>query len=131
MMEAMQTAPIILYGISNCDTVKRARQWLTAQQMDYRFHDFKSQGVPADHLDRWLSALGWEALLNRSGLTWRGLDDAVKASVKSVATARAVVLAHSSLIKRPVVEWGGAGDDALSVGFKEAAWSGRAHPSRR
>ena len=131
MMGTMQTEPIILYGISNCDTVKRARQWLTARRLDYRFHDFKSQGVPADQLDRWLSALGWEALVNRSGLTWRGLDDAVKASVNGIATARAAVLAHPSLIKRPVVEWGGGDDDALSVGFKEAAWSGRAHPSRR
>ena len=63
-----------LYGISNCDTVKKARAWLTAQRVDYTFHDFKKQGVPKDRLAAWCKAAGWEKLLNRHGTTWRKLD---------------------------------------------------------
>jgi Spx/MgsR family transcriptional regulator len=110
---------ITLYGIPNCDTVKRARAWLTAQGREHTFHDFKRQGVPADRLDAWLAAQGWERLVNRQGTTWRKLDDPVKQAVVDAATARALMLAHASVIKRPVVEWGAG---AVTVGFDEAAW---------
>jgi Spx/MgsR family transcriptional regulator len=104
----------ILYGIPNCDTVKRARAWLEDRGIEHSFHDFKKDGVPAERMDRWIATLGWEALLNRQGTTWRKLDDASKAAVTSAPAARAVMMAHSSLIRRPVVEWP-SGD--ITIGF--------------
>ena len=101
----MTTPAPVLYGITNCDVVKRARAWLEDRGFDYRFHDFKRAGVPAASLDRWMASLGWEALLNRQGTTWRKLDDAAKTAVVDAASARSAMLAHSSLIRRPVVEW--------------------------
>ena len=97
-----------------CDTVKKARTWLTAHGVDYQFHDFKKLGVPEAPLDTWLHAKGWETLVNRKGTTWRALDDAAKAGVTDTASARALVLAHPSLIKRPVVQWA---DGGVTVGF--------------
>lgn len=114
---------ITLYGIPNCDTVKRARAWLTAQGREHAFHDFKRQGVPADRLDAWMAAQGWERLVNRQGTTWRKLDELVKQSVVDAASARALLLAQASVIKRPVVEWG---DGSVTVGFDEAAWAAKA-----
>jgi len=112
-----------LYGIPNCDTVKRARSWLDTQGIAYRFHDFKKEGVPEAELDRWLEAPGWEALVNRRGTTWRKLDEATRASVTDAATARAVLIAHPSLIKRPVVAWQSTRD--VTTGFDAQAWSAR------
>lgn len=109
-----------VFGIPNCDTVKKARAWLTAQGIEHRFHDFKKQGVPTDALDRWLQAAGWEVLVNRKGTTWRGLDESVRAGVVDAGSARALLLAHASVIKRPVVEWA---DGRITVGFDPAAWS--------
>ncbi len=97
---------IIVYGIPNCDTVKKARAWLSQQGIEHRFHDFRKEGVPETHLDRWISELGWEKLVNRSGTTWRKLDAAVQAGVKDAASARKVMLENVSVIRRPVVEWG-------------------------
>lgn len=106
-----------LYGIPNCDTVKRARAWLTAQGVAYTFHDFKKAGVPADRLDAWMLAAGWERLVNRQGLMWKKLPEAERAKVVDAASARALMLATPSVIKRPVVEWAGG---AITVGFDEA-----------
>jgi len=103
-----------LYGIPNCDTVKKARTWLTDHGVDYTFHDFKKQGVPQPQIDTWLAAVGWETLINRKGTAWRGLDDATKAAVVDAASARAVALASPSVIKRPVVQWA---DGTITVGF--------------
>jgi Spx/MgsR family transcriptional regulator len=103
-----------LYGIPNCDTVKKARTWLTDHGVDYTFHDFKKQGVPQPQIDTWLAAVDWETLINRKGTAWRGLDDATKAAVVDAASARAVALASPSVIKRPVVQWA---DGAITVGF--------------
>lgn len=114
-----------LYGIQNCDTVKRARAWLDEHGVAYRFHDFKKDGVPEAGLDRWLQAPGWEALVNRRGTTWRRLDDATRAAVVDAASARAVLLAHPSLIKRPVVDWGSPAG-GVTTGFDAAAWGGYA-----
>ncbi|HEV7913737.1 MAG TPA: ArsC family reductase [Albitalea sp.] len=94
-----------LYGISNCDTVKRARAWLEDRGIEHSFHDYKKSGVPAERMDRWIAALGWEALLNRQGTTWRKLDDRSKAAVTDAASARNAMVGHSSLIRRPVIEW--------------------------
>jgi Spx/MgsR family transcriptional regulator len=110
---------ITLYGIPNCDTVKRARAWLAEQGVDHAFHDFKKAGVPEAGLDAWLAAAGWERLLNRKGTAWRALPDALKAGVADAASARAVMLQHASTIKRPVVDWGGG---RITVGFDADAW---------
>lgn len=107
-------ATLTLYGIPNCDTVKKARAWLTERGVAVTFHDFKKQGVPETALDIWLAQVGWETLLNRSGTTWRKLDDATKAAVTDTASARALMLAQASVIKRPVVQWP---DGGVSVGF--------------
>ena len=112
----------ILYGIPNCDTVKRARDWLTGQGVAYEFHDFKKQGVPADHLAAWVQAAGWERVLNRKGTTWRKLPEAQQASVVDAATAQAVMRGQASVIKRPVVEWD---DGRITVGFDPVDWQAR------
>jgi Spx/MgsR family transcriptional regulator len=111
-----------LYGISNCDTVKKARAHLAAAGTTCSFHDFKKQGVPEAELDRWIAVLGWERLLNRQGTTWRKLDEATRLGVADAAAARRVMLAQPSVIRRPVVEWS---DGGLTVGFDPAAWSAR------
>jgi len=103
-----------LYGIANCDTVKKARAWLTEHGMDYRFHDFKKQGVPEQLLPGWLAAASWQTLVNRKGTTWRKLDEATRLAVVDDASATTLMLAQPSVIKRPVVVWG---DGAVSVGF--------------
>lgn len=111
-----------LYGIPNCDTVKKARTWLAAHGLAYEFHDFKKQGVPEAALDRWLAAAGWEILVNRKGTTWRGLDDGIRAGVQDAASARSLMLTQASVIKRPVVEWD---DGTVTVGFSAEEWSRR------
>jgi Spx/MgsR family transcriptional regulator len=111
-----------LYGIPNCDTVKRARAWLAEHGHAAVFHDFKKAGVPSDRLDAWLAAVGWELLLNRKGTMWRKLDEADRVAVTDAPSARALMLAQPSVIKRPVVEWD---DGRITVGFNEATWSGR------
>jgi Spx/MgsR family transcriptional regulator len=96
---------IQLYGIPNCDTVKRARAWLAERGLEVAFHDFKKQGVPAELLPEWLAAFGRDKLVNRAGTTWRKLDDAAKAAVVDEASAMALMLTEPSVIKRPVVRW--------------------------
>ncbi len=111
----------ILYGIPNCDTVKKARAWLAEHGQDHSFHDFKKQGVPPEQLARWVNAAGWEKLLNRQGTTWRKLDAATQAAVVDAKSAHAVMLANPSAIKRPVVDWG----SDITVGFDAADWEAR------
>lgn len=117
------SSPPILYGIPNCDSVKRARAWLEDRGIEHSFHDFKKHGLPPDRLDQWIKKLGWEALLNRQGTTWRKLDDTEKSKVTDSHSAREVMLSHSSLIKRPVVEWP---DGTVTVGFTTEMF--KAHP---
>jgi arsenate reductase (glutaredoxin) len=117
---------ITLFGIPNCDTVKKARAWLTAQGMDYQFHDFKKQGVPTEHLNAWINAVGWEKLLNRQGTTWRKLDAATQATATDAESAAKLLILNVSLIKRPVVEWSNETSKTdISVGFDINAWSNR------
>jgi len=118
----MTSMTITLYGISNCDTVKKARAWLQAQGRETQFHDFKKAGVPVDRLDAWVHAVGWERLVNRKGTTWRQLDPSLQASVVDAASAKRLMLAQASVIKRPVVEWA---DGAITVGFSEPDWAAR------
>ncbi|HRI18401.1 MAG TPA: ArsC family reductase [Burkholderiaceae bacterium] len=105
---------LVLYGIANCDTVKKARAWFTAQGCEYEFHDFKRAGLPEALLDDWIAALGVPVLVNRRGTTWRRLDDAQRAAADDPSQARALLLAQPSLVKRPVMRWP---DGSLSVGF--------------
>ncbi len=113
---------LTVYGIPNCDSVKRARAWLTGHGLDAAFHDFKQAGVPADALDAWIAALGWDRLLNRQGTTWRKLDDATRAAVVDAASARALMLAQASVVKRPVVAWP---DGGFTVGFDAQVFTDR------
>ena len=85
-----------LYGIPNCDTVRRARAWLEGRGVEAPFHDFRKQGLPAARLDAWLAAAGWERVVNRQGTTWKKLDDAARAAVVDAASARALLLTDSS-----------------------------------
>jgi arsenate reductase len=114
--------PATLYGIPNCDTVKKARAWLAGRGVAYAFHDFKKGGVPQERLDAWLRAAGWERLLNRQGSTWRKLDADTQLRSGNESGARALMLAQPSVIKRPVVEWP---DGAVTVGFDPAGWEQR------
>lgn len=102
-------------GLKNCDTCRAALAWLAGNGVASEMHDFRRDGLDLARLDRWIGAVGWEALLNRRGTTWRGLADADKADVDE-AKARALMLAHPALIKRPVFECG----ERVAVGFKDA-----------
>jgi arsenate reductase (glutaredoxin) len=107
-----------LYGIPNCDTVKKARAWLDARGLAYRFHDYKKEGADPERLAAWCEAKGWEVLLNRSGTTFRKLPEAEREGLDQ-ARAIALMTANPSTIRRPVVEHAGG----LLIGFKEAEWA--------
>jgi arsenate reductase (glutaredoxin) len=111
-----------LYGIPNCDSVKQARAWFNGQGLACAFHDFKKNGVPEERLDVWLKTLGLDAVVNRKGTTWRKLDEAQRAAITEVASARALILQQPSVVKRPVVEWG---DGRITVGFDEKLFAMR------
>jgi len=106
-----------LYGIPNCDTVKKARAWLSARGIEYQFHDFKKQGVSAELLSDWLRQIGWQKLLKKTGPTWGKLPDEVKAAIDNDAAALALMLEKPNIIKRPVLLRDGK---ILATGFKEA-----------
>lgn len=118
----MNTSKLTVYGIPNCDSVKKARSWLYELGMTYEFHDFKKQGVPADLLPEWLASAGWQTLVNRKGTTWRKLDEVTRLAVVDDASAIALMLANASVIKRPVVMWG---DGVISVGFDVEVFAAR------
>lgn len=109
---------VALYGIPNCDTVKKARTWLDSKGIDHAFHDYKKQGADADKLTAWVAEAGWEKVLNRAGTTFKKLPEADKADLDA-ARAVQVMEANPSCIKRPVVEHPGG----LLVGFREAEWA--------
>lgn len=110
---------LTLYGIPNCDTVKKARAWLDEHRVNYTFHNYKKDGIDRTKLDRWCDALGWERILNRAGTSFRKLPDADKEGVDRVK-AIALMIANPSLIKRPVVE----GPGVLLVGFRPEEFAG-------
>lgn len=111
---------LTLYGIPNCDTVKKARRWLDAAGVAHDFHDFRKDGLDAARLQGWIDALGWEKLLNKSGTTFRKLPDAQKQALDA-ASAKALMLDQPAMIRRPVVE----ADGAISVGFSPDDWQAR------
>ena len=94
---------ITLYGIPNCDTVKKARTWLDQAGLSYQFHDFKKAGLDKTTVSAWLKEVPWEILVNKKGTTWRGLPDATKASVIDATSANVLMLENTSVIKRPVL----------------------------
>ena len=108
---------IVMFGIPNCDTVKKARGWLDARGAAYTFHDYKKAGVDEASLRRWVAALGWETVLNRAGTTFRKLPDADRIDLDA-EKAIALMLAQPSMIKRPILE----GDGVLLAGFKAETW---------
>lgn len=110
---------LTMFGIKNCDTVKKARAWLDERGLDYAFHDYKASGIDRPRLERWVAAVGWEKLLNRAGTTFRKLDEGDKVDLEA-DKAMALMLAQPSMIKRPVVEHAGG----LLVGFAPAEWGG-------
>jgi Spx/MgsR family transcriptional regulator len=109
---------LTLYGIPNCDTVKKARDWLDGQGIAYTFHDYKKQGADPARIAEWVGQAGWERVLNRAGTTFRKLPDADKQGLDG-ARAAALMAANPSCIKRPIVEHPGG----LLVGFKPDEWS--------
>ena len=104
---------ITLYGIPNCDTVKKARNWLTDKNIDFQFHNFKKDGLDSILLDVWFKDIGWETLLNKRGTTWRKLDEKTKNNIDE-PTAKGIMLDNPSIIKRPVLDTG----SSKHVGFK-------------
>jgi arsenate reductase (glutaredoxin) len=109
-----------LYGIPNCNTVKKARDWLAARNIAVEFHDFKKQGIIAADLSLWLSQIPHEILINRAGLTWRGLDQQTKNGITDNAAAIALMQAKTSVIKRPVLVKDGT---VLCLGFDETRYA--------
>lgn len=109
---------VTLYGIPNCDTVKKARTWLDSNSVAYTFHDFKKAGLTQALVDGWLKQLEWEVLVNRKGTTWRGLTDERKAAVTDAMSAATLMLESPSVIKRPVLDR----DGAMHVGFSDAGY---------
>jgi arsenate reductase len=118
--------PITIYGIKNCDAMKKARGWLDSHGVTYHFHDYKTEGIANDTLKRWSDELGWEVLLNRAGTTFRKLPDGDREGLTE-KKALALMLAQPSMIKRPVLDLGGK----LLVGFKPELYAKEVTPSGR
>lgn len=109
---------VTMYGIPNCDTIKKARKWLEAHQIEYRFHDYRKEGLDKSQLEAWAAELGWELLLNKRGTTWRQQPDEVKNSINE-ASAIELMLQHPAMIKRPLLDIG----TERKVGFKDTEYS--------
>ena len=108
-----------LFGIPNCNTVKKARDWLESNGVAYEFHDFKKNGVNPVLLQSWLDQMPWEKLVNRAGMTWRNLSDAEKSAVQDAPSALNLMLEKSSVIKRPVLV---KDEKIISLGFAETTY---------
>jgi Spx/MgsR family transcriptional regulator len=121
----MKYTAITVYGIPNCDTVKKARTWLSEHGFEHVFHDFKKQGLPENELNSWMEAVGWETVVNRKGTSWRKLSPEEQASVTSATSAKPFVLANPSLVKRPVIAWQTASGTNITVGFQPDQWLAR------
>lgn len=106
-----------VYGIKNCDTVKKALDWLKKNKIEYEFHDYKSQGITDTKLKDWSKQVGWESLVNKKGMTWRQLDDKTKDSIVKESSAIALMKEKTSVIKRPLIEQNGK---VVTLGFEES-----------
>ena len=109
-----------LYGIKNCDTVKKAQKWLDQHNVDYKFHDFRQDGIEKNQVSQWIDQLGWETVVNKRSTTWKALDDASKNSMDS-KTAIDAILENPTLVKRPLLDLNGV----FSVGFKAADYEAK------
>jgi Spx/MgsR family transcriptional regulator len=109
---------ITLYGIKNCDTVKKARTWLEHNNVDYHFHDFRADGLDEPHVKKWIAEIGLETLVNKRSTTWKELNDSIKDNFNA-DTAVAVIVENPTLIKRPLLDTG----TQACVGFKDAEYS--------
>ncbi|WP_443937808.1 Spx/MgsR family RNA polymerase-binding regulatory protein [Pedobacter sp. MW01-1-1] len=105
---------MVVYGIPNCNTVKKAIDWLKENNLEFEFHDFKKKGISPEKLNQWCATFGWEVVLNRKGLTWKKLSKEQQAEIKSQEDAVAYLLQNTSAIKRPVIE---KDNDAVFIGF--------------
>ena len=114
----MKSKAIKLYGIKNCDTVKKARRWLDQHGLEYQFHDVRLDGLDASQINSWRKQIDWETLVNKRSTTWKQLDDATKTKINA-DTVNDVLLAHPTLIKRPVLECSGQ----VHVGFKDSDYA--------
>ncbi|HHT0317996.1 TPA: ArsC family reductase [Raoultella planticola] len=110
---------LTMYGIKNCDTIKKARRWLEAHQIAYQFHDYRADGLDRELLNTFIAELGWEALLNTRGTTWRKLDEAVRAGINNAAAAAALMLEMPAIIKRPLLC---APGQPMLLGFSELTY---------
>ena len=110
----------IVYGIPNCDTVKKTRDWLSKHKIAYEFHDYKKQGITTQKLKAWSNQLGWESFLNKKGTTWRALDPVIQATIINEKAAISLLVEHTSMIKRPLIE---KGDKVVALGFNEADYA--------
>jgi Spx/MgsR family transcriptional regulator len=116
MTEKPSPALFTLYGIKNCDTIKKARRFLDSQPIDYQYHDYRLNGLNDDMLQGFIDTLGWQALLNTRGTTWRKLAEEEKAAVDNAQAAKALMLAQPAIIKRPLLA---AADGSMLLGFNE------------
>ncbi len=114
---------MILYGIPNCNTVKKARTWLDAQGVPYKFHDYKKDGLSREKLDQWLTQIRWDTVVNRAGTTWRRLPEEQKSQVTDAGSAADLLLSYTSAIKRPIIE--DADGKVLAVGFSEKEYEAK------
>ena len=121
-MENKTECKVVLYGISpkNCDTIKKARRWLEANHIEYRFHDYRADGLDAEFLHNAIKELGWEALLNTRGTTWRKLDESLRASINNADSAAKLMLEMPAIIKRPLLC---APGQPMLLGFSETLYS--------
>ncbi len=109
---------VTVFGIRNCDTIRKARRWLDGQGVEYSFHDVRSDGLSRTQLESWVKTLGWENLLNRRGTTWRKLPEAVRDNIDQRAAVK-LMLEQPAMIKRPVLDLG----NSMHLGFSEGTWS--------
>ncbi len=110
---------LTMYGIKNCDTIKKARRWLEAHQIEYRFHDYRADGLERAQLDTFIAELGWQALLNTRGTTWRKLDESLRNSIDNADAAAALMLEMPAIIKRPLLCAPGR---PMLLGFSEPSY---------
>lgn len=118
-MTDIRQQPFTLYGIKNCDTVKKARRYLDQQQIDYHFYDYRVEGLPAALLQQFIDRLGYEALLNTRGTTWRKLPQETRDAITDAASAKALMLEQPAMIKRPLLH---AADGSMLLGFDESRY---------
>lgn len=110
---------MIIYGIKNCDTIKKSLQWIKQKKVEFQFHDYKIQGITRDKLKAWTEQTSWENLVNKKGTTWRKIDETVKAATTNAEKAVDLMQENPSLIKRPIAERNGK---IIAIGFAEKEW---------